>query len=175
MKNVNFSKNEPVARSLCLFQSGSKAFAVGLESVAEVIEIDRSVRLPHSPPNVLGMCVLRRDVVPVLDIAEYPSENTPPRALAGSTLLLLKTSQGIWGVQVSSEGIIVTDERPEAHPDQSEGGSLGIVQRGETSYAVIDPEATWRRMRLSVERWYSEYWGPEASTVRQPTCAASNR
>jgi chemotaxis signal transduction protein len=175
MKNVNPSKNEPATRSLCLFQSGSKTFAIGLEAVAEVIEVDRSVRLPHSPPNVLGMCVLRRDVIPVLDLAEGPQENGWSRPLAKSTVLLLKTSHGIWGVQISGEGIIVTDDSVESGMDRTDGASSGFVQRGETLYALIDPEATWLKMRTTVERWYSDYWGAESSAASQPTSAPSKR
>lgn len=175
MKNVNLSRTGSHPRSLCLFQSGLKAFAVGLESVAEVIEVDRSVRLPHSPPNVLGMCVLRRDVIPVLDIAENPAENAAPGSLARSTVLLMKTSQGIWGVHVSGAGIIVTEECPEDDPARSDEARPGFVRRGDRSYALIDPEETWRRMRLSIEKWYADHCGAEPSSANQTTTGASNR
>lgn len=175
MKTVNVSKTDSHPRSLCLFQSGLKAFAVGLESVAEVIEVDRSVRLPHSPPNVLGMCVLRREVIPVLEIAGNLGENAAPSSLAKSTILLLKTTQGIWGVQVGGEGIIVTEERPEDDPARAYEACPGFVRRGETLYTLVDPESTWREIRLSIEKWYSDYWGAAPSSASQPARDPSPR
>ncbi len=68
-------------RAWYLFRSEGVPFAVGLEAVAEVVEADRPVRLPLCPPRVLGLCTVRRDVVPVVRLAGHreAEPRDPPR------------------------------------------------------------------------------------------------
>ncbi len=68
------------------------AFAVGLEAVAEVVEVERLVRLPQSPPHVLGLCALRRDVIPVVAVQRTAAEPS-----SRFLVLILRTSQGGMG------------------------------------------------------------------------------
>ena len=161
------------ARPWCLFHSGSQPFAVGLESVAEVVEVDRLVRLPHGPPEVLGLCTLRREVVPVVALGR-PREEA---AGHGSLVLILKSPSGPWGLSASCDGTMLAEE-PLEPTGGGEGFTLGTVRRGTTAHAAIDPEAAWRTVRESVERWYAEHWDrltPVRLADSPPTSAAARR
>jgi purine-binding chemotaxis protein CheW len=164
-------------RPWCLFRSGSGAFAVGLEWVAEVVEVERLVRLPHSPPQVLGLCALRREVIPVIGLspgpAPAPSKGESPGKLP---VLILRTNQGPWAVGITPQGTTVTEE-PLDNPSDTPGPEaravpalLGTVPRGETTHGVIDPMTTWRNVRARVESWYADHWSrgtpePPAATL----------
>ncbi|WP_406694945.1 chemotaxis protein CheW [Singulisphaera sp. Ch08] len=141
----------------CLFRSDSRPFAVGLEAVAEVVQADRLIRLAHCPPQILGLCTVRRDIVPVLSLSPDASDV----ALDPETpvvVLVLRSDQGMWGIRIDREGTAVSDGVLVA-PFQGEpttGGAevVGSVQRGDLAHAVIDPDRTWWNVRASVDAWY---------------------
>jgi purine-binding chemotaxis protein CheW len=153
----------------CLFQCGSSGYAIGLDSVAEVVEIERLVRLPNSPPGVLGLCSLRREVIPVIGLNDPGAEPASPAAPAppGLLVLILRTAKGSWGVTINPEGTIVADEcLDDPEPIRAPGRPvfLGTVRRDETSYAAIDPEATWQSFRRGVEDWYDDRAGRDGAS-----------
>jgi purine-binding chemotaxis protein CheW len=132
--------------------------------VAEVVEPERLVDLPLRSPGVLGLCTLRREVLPVIDLeetgSEVPASASPTRRL----VLVLRTSHGAWGVRIDPEGTVVAHEAPLAlPPSENESGPVVVatVRRGESSHAVIDPEATWRKLRRGVEDFYLALFAPE--------------
>lgn len=140
----------------CLFRCGRTSYAVGLSAVAEVVEVERLVRLPHSPPRILGLCALRREVIPVVSL-DREDDGPMTGSSSGLLMLVLRTSRGDWGVRIDAEGTAVAEEPlgTTAPPVDRPGVSLlGTVRRGETAYAVIDPEATWQSLRRGVDDWY---------------------
>lgn len=153
------ARGEPAAvgagRIWCLFRAGGRPFAVALEAVAEVIEVDRLVPLPQSPPGVLGLCALRREVVPVVEPAGpgAAGDGRPGPCL----VLILRTAQGVWGLRAApgsvavAEGRLDDDGRREA--DGATPGLLGTVRRDAVPHAAIDHEATWRGVRGGVGAW----------------------
>jgi hypothetical protein len=155
------------ARPWCLFRCGSEAFAIALESVAEIVEVERLVGLPHSPPGVLGLCTLRREVVPVIALGgPWPDDATAEGAV--TLVLILKAAAGLWALRVSAEGTAVAEEPLEVAgmvgPTSGARGGvqasfLGTVRRGDSDYAVIDPEVTWRGVRESIDQWHAGHWG----------------
>jgi chemotaxis signal transduction protein len=151
------SRDASPFRPWCLFKSDSRPFAVGLDAVAEVVEADRLVRLSQCPPQVLGLCAVRRDIVPVLCL--NPRPRAAERAAEGKYMvLILKTEQGTWGVRIDREGTTVTegaldDEEPIASAGDGPA-IIGQLTRADAVHAVIDPRRTWRNVREHVERWY---------------------
>ena len=100
--------------SWCLFSSGAQRFAVRLGNVAEVTLVDRFVRLPLAHPRVVGLCTIRRDVIPVFrqeaqseSTAVVPSALFEPQAL----VLVLQTEWGKWGHLIESQDVSVVTER----------------------------------------------------------------
>jgi purine-binding chemotaxis protein CheW len=153
---------------------------VALEAVMEVVEVERLVCLPQSPPQVLGLCTLRREVIPVIELDRSARDGKTQGAGSKLTVLILRTGRGRWGFPVNSEGTTVAEEelgeKPPAglHVDGPSLGIMGAVRRGEKVYCVIDPEATWRFVRERVEDWYSNHWGRESpNRVAGIACAGS--
>jgi purine-binding chemotaxis protein CheW len=122
------------------------------------------VPLPLSSPLVLGLCPHRRDLVPVIALGANPSAEAtgePGRPV----ILILRSEQGTWGIRLDRGGVVVA----EGHLDDRRGSQgepegavvIGTITRGETSYGVIDAEATWRSLRDAIERWYKSDRSPE--------------
>ncbi|MGE3821947.1 MAG: chemotaxis protein CheW [Isosphaeraceae bacterium] len=153
-------------RPWCLFRCGEKPFALGLESVCEVVEVDRLVHLPLSPPRVLGLCNFRREVVPVVALGGGDVE--AGIGARKQLVVIMRTGQGHWAFRIAPEGTVVGQGALEGPAPVFPPGSLGpicfgTVRHGETSYAAIDPEATWKSVRERVEGWYADQWCRGAS------------
>jgi purine-binding chemotaxis protein CheW len=166
---VSPSSLDRPGRAWFLFRGGAGAYAVPLESVLEVVEVEGLVSLPHSPPQVLGLCTLRRELIPVVapDVCEWSAHTGSSRI----TVVILKTSRGRWGFRVSPEGTMVVREdmeeiaAPEATREGSDLGIAGKVRVDGQVYAAIDPDETWNRIRDRVEAWYHNHWGRETASV----------
>jgi purine-binding chemotaxis protein CheW len=163
--------SEPVApQAWCLFQVRSRAFGVPLENVAEIVAVDDLARLPLAPPRLLGLCVLRRDVIPVIELdAALPVES---KLLDGkSVVLVLQGEHGHWGLRIDGEGTQVVEddpEDPEATSDDEAVGARRWVRRGERTYTILDPEATWRDTRSELMGRYGSLAAPaDAGAVEQ--------
>ena len=149
------TSDRPTATALCLFSCGRRPLAVALEAVAEVVELDRMVPIPLCPPRVLGLCALRRDVVPIVRLDE--GDDDP----AGDYVaLLLRTEQGDWGIRIGRGGVAVVDDGHDYRdgPANPYGGVavVGAVERAGTAHAVLDPAETWRLLRDEIEHWYGQ-------------------
>jgi chemotaxis signal transduction protein len=164
-------------RWFCLFRGDAGPMAVPAESVAEVLDVDRLVRLAWSPPQVAGLCPFHREVIPVIRLAasthdtrvDSSGESDPPAGThpsgerqdrddrARRILLILKADRGSWGIRSDSAWTIMSRECPEYHAPQSEGDGpvlVGNILHAGTRYGVLDTEATWHGLRSAIGRWY---------------------
>ena len=150
----------------CLFQSGARAYAVRLDAVAEIVDSDGLVRLPLSPPRVLGLFTLRRDVVPVFRMAEGRDEDSGGPDTR-RVVLILRTEGGVWGVRVDRGTTVGVEETLVDHdgPRPAEDGLEGprAIVRGGTTFAVVDPESAWQEVRATIEGWYGADCGRSAA------------
>jgi chemotaxis signal transduction protein len=175
----------------CLFRGDAGTMAVPAESVAEVLELDRLVRLAWSPPQVAGLCPFRREVIPVVRLTspslgaggDSPGARKTPTVAdplaetrhdpdhARSILLILKAARGAWGVRCDSAWTIMSRECPEYHPprpDEDGPVLVGTILREGIHYGVLDTEATWHGLRSAIGRWYGRIGEPETSTPIAP-------
>ncbi|HEV3120394.1 MAG TPA: chemotaxis protein CheW, partial [Isosphaeraceae bacterium] len=91
--------NSQERRPWCLFQSAHSAYAVRLESVVEIFQIDELAQLPLSPPCLKGLCALRRELIPV--IAALPmreQQEVHPLNEPKRTVLAMRSSRGTFGI-----------------------------------------------------------------------------
>ncbi len=161
----------------CLFRGDAGPMAVSAESVAEILESDGLVRLAWSPPQVVGLCPYRRDVVPIVRLAPVPRrvgagpssqpELTTLPVASGEEhhvddrtrriLLILKSEHGAWGIQGDSVWTILSRECPEDQPpctDENGPVLVGSIPHAGTRYGILDIEATWLGLRAAISRWY---------------------
>lgn len=145
-------------RAWFLFRCLDQPYAVRLESVSEIIPADRLIRLPLAPPELVGLCAIRRDIIPVVALPGGPSR--PASSLdATSAVLVLHAEQGVWGIGISREGVAVVEAEPQEDrlapaPGHPEMPHRTICRCGSV-YSVIHPERAWAGVRASVVRWYS--------------------
>jgi chemotaxis signal transduction protein len=140
----------------CLFRSGSQRCAIRLESVIEIVPVESFARLPLSPPCLRGLSTIRRDVIPVIRLAE---EVDPPEAATRSAILVLRTAQCPWGIQINREGTTVSSREAGnvamfPTPDR-DSWFIGQIQRDGFTHLVFDPEIAWQRVRTQFEQCYS--------------------
>jgi hypothetical protein len=164
-------------RWFCFFCGDAGPMAVSVESVAGVLETHTLVRLPWSPPRVVGLCSYHREVVPVVvlgnarkNVADGLSTK-PGRAgatdltpaqpgferLGRSSVLIMKTEHGAWGIPVEPERTFMSQDSPEYLPGRmdSDGPAvIGSVQRAGTCYGLLDAEVTWRDLRSRIVGWF---------------------
>jgi purine-binding chemotaxis protein CheW len=152
------SADATARRAWYLFRSEGSPFAVGLEAVAEVVEADRPVRLPLCSPRVLGLCTVRRDVVPVIRLAGRREDEPrdPPRRLI---VLILRTAQGPWGIHIDEGGTVVAEASPEVADGPADDvgpAPPGSLRLNGAAHAVVDAEAAWRDARRDIAAHYRD-------------------
>lgn len=148
----------------CLFRSGSLPCAVPLQWVAEIIRDVRLTRLPLGPAPLAGLCALRRDVIPVFDLADRANETDGQAPEGTASVLVLRGGSGIWGYVVDEEGIEV------AGATRADGAAGEVAWEG-TAYTVVDPSASWHGLRSQVVSAYRASTSARRSTARPPAGA----
>lgn len=145
----------------CLFRVESRPYAVGLESVAEVVEAEGLVRLPLVTPRVLGLCVFHRDVIPVIALDPPGGNGVGDGPDARPLVLILRAETGTWGLRIDRVGTAVAEAALEPAAVATPGHALrGTVRALGADHDALDPEATWRRLRDEVQRWTRGDPGP---------------
>jgi purine-binding chemotaxis protein CheW len=150
---------------VCLFRCHSLPFAVTVNAVAEIVETAALVRVGLCPDWIVGLCPYHLEVVPVvvLGTESHGTQPIEPKPSAtGQTsqdaVLIMQTSQGMWGIVVDRDGTVITTERASRHePRKGTRGvvTLGIVHHEETVYSLIDAEATWHGLRDEIVGWFA--------------------
>jgi chemotaxis signal transduction protein len=180
---ISWESGKMVADSpYCLFHHKSEPYAIEVETVAEIIEVPALVRIGLCPPWIVGLCPFHREVVPVvtveteirrteLAISELPAGGGASREV----VLIIQSSQGVWGIAVDRDGTVITSVRASRHePRKKEGGvvTIGFIHHEDTTFALLDPEATWRGLRAAVIDWYSQIIEAGSRTMINPTAIA---
>ncbi len=149
----------------CLVRGGGRSWALAPEAVAEVVAADNLVALPLGWPGLRGLCVYRRELLPILDLDASPCPEPASTAREGrepATVLILRSDQGAWGLRIERGGVTVAEGRFHAEgapldaPARGAPVVIGTLQHGETTHLVIDHEATWRNTRGAIENWYRD-------------------
>ena len=84
--------DEPV-REILTFSLGGEAFGVPLTQVLEILGERTITRVPRSPPDVVGVCTVRGELVTVIDTRQR-LEPGAPRAQSRGRILLTNTWDG---------------------------------------------------------------------------------
>ncbi len=177
--------------SFCLFHCDSLPMAVAVAHVAEIAEVDALVRISLCPPRVAGLCPYHRQVVPVVALGKSPFRADLPmidqRNAGKSTkeiVLIMQTSQGLWGILIDREGTFLTTQRPSRHEPRDEGDGIvseGRIDHGGKTYALLEAESTWRGLRhwlptgmpCSTSRWHRSGQSARLLPASRPAAQAA--
>ncbi len=153
--------------SFCLFHCDSLPLAVAVANVAEIAEVDALVRISLCPPRVAGLCPYHRQVVPVVTLAQSPSQAAPSTTdQRGSgvgtrqVVLIVQTGQGLWGILIDRENTMLTTERPSRHQPRDEGDGIvseGRIEHQGVTHILLNAESTWNALRALVVNWYATF------------------
>jgi purine-binding chemotaxis protein CheW len=80
------ASDEPV-REILTFSLGGEAFGVPLTQVLEILGVRTITRVPRSPPDVVGVCTVRGELVTVIDTRQRLQPRAPRAANRGRILL----------------------------------------------------------------------------------------
>jgi purine-binding chemotaxis protein CheW len=80
------AQDEPV-REILTFSLGGEAFGVPLTQVLEILGVRTITRVPRSPPDVVGVCTVRGELVTVIDTRQRLEPGAPRASNRGRILL----------------------------------------------------------------------------------------
>lgn len=141
------------AQRMLVFRVGAEHFALPLAAVNEVIEMPAVQTLPDSSERVLGVAMLRGELVSVFDpqpLLQAGAADTHEMALlfaVGSRRAALAIDDVFDPIVVEAE-----DLRPAPGVDASDSLLLGVVRRGTELIGVLDGEALTRALVAGDER-----------------------
>ena len=99
-----------------ILRLGTSRFAVGMDSVAEVVGVPRLTRMPSSPVWLAGVANWRGRVLPILDLRPIVGVERTPLA---STARLVVLAQGPLEAGILADavpGLVTRDDALEATP-----------------------------------------------------------
>lgn len=148
----------PAIEQYCVFQSDGAVWGVCASSVREIVNAVPFVGVPRSPSQLVGICHLRTEFLPVLElrslIGELIQDPTP-----AEQLLVFDGSEGPWGLPVqrarSLQVLDVSLHHSRSEYDNPSAAVLGTATFRDEVIRVID--AT-RLYRVAVETLDS-HWG----------------
>jgi purine-binding chemotaxis protein CheW len=123
---------------------------------------------------VVGLCPHRRQVIPIVALEPGRAGSLGNRGpgTGRPAVLILRTSQGPWGISIDRDATAISAERPTRHEPREGAGAcvtLGSIRLGKTDFALLDPESTWQSVRKRIVNWYAgagengnppEAWSP---------------
>lgn len=79
MTSLNSKSNEAQRPSgdgsksykIIIFDLGDQTFAVDVTLVREILKFQETRPVPHTPPSFLGVCTIRGEVIPVIDLGTF--------------------------------------------------------------------------------------------------------
>lgn len=139
------------AARLLVFRVGSERFAVELSAVAEVIETPAVQPVPDAPPTLLGITMLRGELVPIHDLR--PLLHAGAGSMGGA--LLFARDGRVIGLAIDDvyDALMVDEHelRPAPGADGADALLVGLVRRDSELIAVLDVEALLAAVSMDTE------------------------
>jgi chemotaxis signal transduction protein len=142
-----------------LFKAEQSHWAVPLVAVVQVLDHEPLVPVPLPPPGIRGLRFHRGQVVPV---AGLPPGGQAPEGTQQSDrpVLLVKSSRGLWGIEIDRHGTEVAPScsiaAPSSTPEHRGVRLTGVIHHGSVRYLTLDLDGTWAAIRQQVETHFQE-------------------
>jgi len=131
----------------CLLRRGESWFGVPAFMVREITLAENMVPVPGTPDILAGLCHMRCEFVPVLDVPALSLQRQAPASPA-EKLLVLSGAQGPWGLIVDEvetlqplEVAVTADARGD---DPWSAAVMGSSTYRDRVVHVLDPNALYR-------------------------------
>lgn len=122
----------------CVFLLGTKRMAVQATSVREVMPQPEMVSVPGTPPVFAGLCHIRSEFVPVLNLDSVLSDQPNSRS---DVLLVVEDSTSVFGILVDSvRGLMSLEvsDAPESSDAVWSSAVVGWALEDEIVVQVLD-------------------------------------
>ncbi|MFB3817198.1 MAG: chemotaxis protein CheW [Candidatus Methylomirabilales bacterium] len=131
---------EPQRRCVC-FRVGAEWFALPIQRVREIQPLPHVVRVPHAPPDILGIVNLRGRVLTLL-ASEAPLGLPPADAPSHCLVLDLGEADPYVGLAIHGAGEVLgvplSAIQPPPPRAQAPGGLEGVFEAGHRAVGLID-------------------------------------
>ena len=136
--------------TLCTIRLDGQIYGIDMLAIREANQSTPSIRVPGSPPEVLGLVNLRGSIYLLLDIRRMLG--LPEKKMTSDDLLVVfRPSQGeSFGILVDSlDETMVVPARlvTPREPDSSGSPISGIILGKDESFSMISPELMYRRAK----------------------------
>jgi chemotaxis signal transduction protein len=150
------TQSELIDRGLCAFWLQNRCFALDVELVREVVNVDAVVAVPLSPPALVGLFNLRGTPVALVDLAqvlELGDRPVPAEPTRDRTLLAIVLGSGdlVAAAIIDKMEAVLPPGRENLL--RSEGGDAGVTKgfiearhRPGLVVTVLDPNAVVERL-----------------------------
>lgn len=151
----------------CVFQADGAVWAIAAASVREIADAAPIVIVPGAPSEVVGVCHIRMEFVPVLSLPGLLGEAGSDRQTA-EFLLILDGGEGPWALPIQRALSLHTLEIAvgEAAMDGQlpSSGILGTASFRDEVLRLVDPSWLYRRAHEVIEsHWRREPVGCDES------------
>ena len=155
----------------CLFRRGVSWFALPAFAVREVMPLPDMVRVPGTSDTFAGLCHVRSEFLPVLNLNSALSELG---ACDEPILLILDDTDGPWGVLVDEVSALQTLEVSDAPETEVMGDNCAVVGWA-TQDANVIQVLDQARIRQQAEAELAAIWqSPDLlADVLTPTTAGA--
>lgn len=138
----------------CVFRNGPSWFAVPSLEVREVMQRPDMVFVPGTPDLFIGLCHVRSEFIPVLNLRSVVSESGDSNE---PILILIENPDGVWGFladEVASLQQLDLSDAPETDWLENQCSVVGWATFGDAIVQILDPS----RIRRLAEKQLAEMW-----------------
>jgi chemotaxis signal transduction protein len=153
------SDHQPLNDQYCVFQAEDAVWAIAAASVREIADTAPIVVVPEAPPEVVGVCHIRMEFVPVLSLPCLLGEAGADQK--AEFLLILDGGEGPWALPIQRALSLHTLEIAvgEAAMDgqHRSSGILGTASFRDQVLRIVDASWLYRRAHDVIEsHWKRE-------------------
>lgn len=135
----------------CVFRRGGLWLALPAGCVREVLPRPEMVPVPLTPPSFVGLCHVRSEFVPVLNLDCVAAREGVSQ---DEVMLILDGNDGTWSVLVDEVSALRTLEISDAPEEEQLNTVIGWATDADRVVHVLDPSA----VRTWAERELARFW-----------------
>lgn len=157
----------------CVFQAEGAVWGVAASSVREITDMSSIVAVPEAPCQIVGICHLRTEFVPVLNLRGLLGEFNDLGDQRAGYLLILEGSEGPWALPIqralslSTLEVAMTEVGTAA--DARTSGIVGTATFRDQVIRVIEPSWLYRVAAESLDT----HWALASGKQRESAGALS--